>query len=141
MQPTFRAEILAELESRGIDVDELSVQAKHPDADAFDLLCHVAFNAPLRTRKERAEALRKKHPDFWEQYSPEAREVLSAIVAKYTEHGIVELEVPKILEIPPISTMGTVLELVGRFGGPQQISEAVNELQRRLYLAEEVAVA
>ena len=141
MLPTLRAEILAELESRGIDVDELALQAQHPEADAFDLLCHVAFNAPLRTRKERADALKKKHPDFWEKYTPEAREVLSAIVAKYTEHGIVELEVPKVLEIPPISAMGTVIELVKRFGGAKEMADAVEELQQRLYVAEEVAVA
>ena len=60
---------------------------KQPDADPFDLLCHVAFNAPLRTRRERAQRLRTESKDFFDQFAPEAREVLDELLEKYTEHG------------------------------------------------------
>ena len=69
-----RAKIIEALEDRGISFEELAKVAKQPDADPFDLLCHVAFNAPLRTRRERAEMLRKEKKDFFEQYGPEARD-------------------------------------------------------------------
>src|SRR2546422_382422 len=71
-----RAEIIETLQERGISFDELAKAANQPDADPFDLLCHVAFNAPLRTRRERAENLRKSKRDFFDQYAPEARAVL-----------------------------------------------------------------
>jgi len=131
--PKYRLEVLAELEARGIDVTELATRSKHPDADPFDLLCHVAFNAPLRTRRERAEALQKRNPDFWSKFTPEAREVLSAIVVKYADHGIAELEIPRVLGVPPLSQMGNVIEIAQRFGGPAQMAAAVTELQHRLY--------
>ena len=58
-----------------------------PDADPFDVLCHVAWGAPLRTRRERAERLRKQHADFFDQYGPKARAVLDELLDKYTAYG------------------------------------------------------
>ena len=133
LDPKFRVEVLKELEDRGIDFEELARQTGQPETDPFDLLCHVAFNAPFRTRRERAEALRRENPDFWDQYTPEAREVLSAIVDKYAEHGISELALPSSLQVPPISEMGTVVEIARRFSGPDKLRAAVAELQERLY--------
>ncbi len=66
--PALRADIIARLEERGISFDELRTVTNQPDADPFDLLCHVAFNAPLRTRRERADRLRKEERAFFEQY-------------------------------------------------------------------------
>jgi type I restriction enzyme R subunit len=73
----LRAEIIAKLEERGIDFDELRAATSEPDADPFDLLCYVAFSAPIRSRRERADQLRKDKKDFFECYSPEARAVLN----------------------------------------------------------------
>ena len=65
--PSSVREILRGLEERGIDFDELAAATNHPEADPFDLLCHLAFNAPLRTRRERAERLRREQKDFFER--------------------------------------------------------------------------
>src|SRR6266511_2954753 len=74
--PEQRSEIIEKLEERGIDFTELSEVAGQPEADPFDLLCHLAFNAPLRTRRERAQRLRETRKDFFDRYGPEARQVL-----------------------------------------------------------------
>jgi type I restriction enzyme R subunit len=78
--PAKRPDIIAGLRERGIDFAELRDAANQPDADPFDLLCHIAFNAPLRTRRERAQRLRSEHKDFFERYGAGAREVLDELV-------------------------------------------------------------
>jgi type I restriction enzyme R subunit len=128
-----RAEIIQALEERGISFEELVTAAKQPDADPFDLLCHVAFNAPLRTRRERAEMLRREKKDFFEQYGPEAREVLTEMLAKYIEYGTAQFQIPEILKVPPISERGTVPQIAAFFGGAEQMRAAVNEMQALLY--------
>jgi type I restriction enzyme, R subunit len=128
-----RAEIIQALEDRGISFEELVKAANQPDADPFDLLCHVAFNAPLRTRRERAEMLRKEKNDFFEQYGPEAREVLTEMLAKYIEYGTAQFQIPEILKVPPISERGTVPQIAAFFGGPDKMRTAVSEMQALLY--------
>src|SRR5205823_12373979 len=71
-----RSAIIEKLEERGIDFNELAASAGKPDADPFDLLCHLAYNAPLLTRRERAEKLRRVRKDFFDQYGPEARTII-----------------------------------------------------------------
>ena len=128
-------ETASKLEERGIDVQHLAEQSQHPEADPFDLLCHVAFSSPLRSRSERAEALRRKKPDFWDHYSPAAQEVLSAILDKYSEIGPDGLDVPDVLKVQPLSDMGSTSEIVDRFGGTDEMKAAINELQSQLYAA------
>ncbi len=130
-----RSEIVAALEERGIDFDELAEAAKQPDADPFDLLCHLAFNAPLRTRRERAERLRTERKDFFDKYSPEAKDILNDLLEKYAEHGTTQFTFPDILKVPPLSEHGTVMDIVSKFGGVEQLREAVAELQTLLYAA------
>ena len=130
-----RSEIVAALEERGIDFDELAEAAKQPDADTFDLLCHLAFNAPLRTRRERAERLRTERKDFFDKYSPEAKAILNDLLEKYAEHGTTQFTFPDILKVPPLSEHGTVIDIVGKFGGVERLQEAVAELQTLLYAA------
>lgn len=130
-----RGEIVAELESRGVTFEDLAEATGHPEADAFDLLCHLAFNAPLRTRKERAERLRKNKQDFFDQYGPEARAILLELLAKYEEFGLMQIHIPDALKVPPISERGNVGEIIGFFGGPEQLKNAVIELQSLLYSA------
>jgi type I restriction enzyme R subunit len=133
--PQQRAEIIATLAERGIDFDELAAAANQPEADPFDLLCHVAFNAPLRTRRERAQRLRTERKDFFDQYGPEARAVLDELLEKYAEHGTAQFAVPDVLELPPINRHGNVIEIARYFGGEEQLAEAVNQLQTLLYAA------
>jgi type I restriction enzyme R subunit len=128
-----RATILQALEERGVSLEELMAAAKQPEADPFDLLCHVAFNAPLRTRRERAEALRRNNQNFFDGYAPKAREVLNDILGKYIDYGVAQFQIPEILKVPPISERGTVMEIAAMFGGAERLRSAVNEMQALLY--------
>lgn len=130
-----RAEIFAALEERGIDFASLAKEAEQPEADPFDLLCHLAFNAPLLTRRQRAEQLKKKKADFFQQYGPDARAVLDELLEKYSEHGTAQFEIPDALKVPPISEHGNVMEIASMFGGAERLREAVNQLQTLLYAA------
>jgi type I restriction enzyme R subunit len=134
-QPERRAEIIAALNERGISFDELAERAGQPEADPFDLLCHLAFNAPLRTRRERAQRLKAERKDFFERYSPEARQVLDQLLEKYAEFGDAQFVLPDVLKVPPLSAHGQVADIVRLFGGPEQLRAAVTELQNLLYAA------
>jgi type I restriction enzyme, R subunit len=133
--PQQRLQIIAMIEERGINFVELASATNHPEADPFDLLCHLAFNAPLRTRRERADRLRKEQKDFFEQYGPQARMILNELLDKYAEHGTAQFVIPDVLKVPPISEHGNVLEIAGFFGGPEKLREAINRLQTLLYAA------
>ena len=118
--PDQRKEIIKRLAERGIDFDELAKTAQQPDADPLDLLCHLAFNAPLRTRGERAQRLRTEKKDFFDQFAPDARQVLEELLNKYTEHGTAQFVLPDVLELPPINKHGNVMEIAELFGGPEK---------------------
>jgi type I restriction enzyme R subunit len=134
--PEGRSEIIAKLEERGINFDELAATTNQQDADPFDLLCYVAFNAPLRTRRERAERLRKEKKDFFEKYGTDAKAILEELLEKYAEHGTAQFIIPDILKVPSIADKyGNVLEITKKFGGADKLREAVNELQTLLYAA------
>ncbi len=133
--PDLRSNIIAKLEERGIDFDELRSATGQPDADPFDLLCYVAFNTPVRSRRERAERLRKEKKDFFDRYSPEARAVLNDLLEKYAEHGTAQFLIPDVLKVPPIAERGNVIEIANFFGGPEKLKAAVSELQALLYAA------
>lgn len=128
-----RAEILAALKEHGITLEHLAENARQPDADPFDLLCHIAFNAPLRTRRDRAERLRKGRVDFWDYFKPEARQILNEILDKYVEYGVEEFKIPEILKVAPISLHGNVNEIVAKFGGPEKLRSAIEKMQTLLY--------
>jgi type I restriction enzyme, R subunit len=130
-----RAEIIQSLKERGISFEALAEEANQPDADPFDLLCHLAFNAPLRTRRERGQQLKADKPDFFARYSPQARAVLEDLLEKYAEHGDAQFVLPDVLHVPPISTRGQVAEIVRFFGGAEKMRAAVTELQNELYVA------
>ncbi|MGB7922863.1 MAG: DEAD/DEAH box helicase family protein [Pyrinomonadaceae bacterium] len=133
--PEQRAAIIEHLEARGISFEELAEAINHPEADPFDLLCHVAFNAPLRTRRERADRVRRDKKDFFERYGPEAREILRELLEKYAEYGAAQFVLPDILKVPPISGYGNTGEIEKLFGGPQKLKRAVEQLQSLIYAA------
>lgn len=128
-----RNSVIEELGERGIDLDTLAEEVGRPDDDPFDLLCHLAWNAPLRTRRERAERLRRERKDFFDRYSKDAREVLDALLEKYAAHGAAQFALPSALKIPPITNFGNPLEIAGRFGGPDQLRVAITEMSNLLY--------
>src|SRR5690606_29101803 len=130
---TQRAEIIAALSERGIDFALLAEQTGQLEADPFDLLCHLAFNARLRSRRERAQRLKSERKDYFEKFSPEARQILDELLEKYAEHGDAQFILPDVLKVPPISTHGQPAEIIKLFGGAQQLRQAVNDLQGLLY--------
>src|SRR5206468_8283046 len=104
-----RAAIIEALEKRAINFDDLIAATGQEDADPFDLLCHIAFNAPLRTRRERAEMVRKERSDFFDRYSSEARQILNELLDKYVEQGVAQFKLPDVLRLPPISGHGNAI--------------------------------
>jgi type I restriction enzyme R subunit len=133
--PQGRAQIIATLAERGIDVVELANVTGRPDADPLDLLCHLAYNAPVRTRRQRAEHLRLGKQDFFDRYGPEAKAILQELLDIYAEQGPTQFVLPDVLQMPPISTHGNVIEIAAFFGGPEQLRAAVNQMQTLLYAA------
>jgi len=133
--PAKRSEIIRLLEERGISFTELAEAAKQPEADPFDLLCHLAFNAPLRTRRERAQQLRESRKDFFSRFGPEAKQILEELLEKYAEHGNAQFVLPDVLHIPPISDHGKPNEIIRHFGSPEILRQAVHDLQNLLYAA------
>ncbi len=133
--PDRRAEILTELEAKGISAAEAGEAFGNPDADPFDLLCNIAWNVPVLTRKERAALLRKNVPSFFEEYGDQARQILDALLGKYAEHGPAEFIIPDSLKVPPLSDIGNATEIAQRFGGADQFLAAVVKLQELLYAA------
>ena len=133
--PDKRKAVAEALAAQGLDVKELAEAAGQPEADPFDLLCHIAWGTPPRTRRERAEALKRRKPAVFERFGTEARAVLDALLDRYEAGGPDEMRLPEALKIEPLSAMGNPLEIAGRFGGPDQLRQAVIELQEQLYAA------
>lgn len=110
--------------------EELKDEIKN-DLDIFDLICHIAWDAPALTRKERAENVRKRN--YWTKYGDKARNVLNAILDKYAETGIEAIEDMKVLTVPPITDIGTPKEIIDSFGGKPQYLQAIRELEAEIY--------
>jgi type I restriction enzyme, R subunit len=134
-QAEQRQTIISALDERGIALDHLAAVMQQPEADPFDLLCHLAFSAPVHTRRQRAERLRREQRAFFARYAPDARAILDAILDQYATYGPTELVLPDVLRLPAIARRGNVLEIAELFGGPERLREAVTELQMRLYAA------
>ena len=128
-----RDSVIEELEKRGITLDQLADNVGQPEADPLDLLCYVAFSAPLRSRRERAERLLKGRKAFWDRFKPEARLILEQILNKYIEYGTAQFKVPDILKVAPISNYGNVLEIAAKFGGAEHLRSAIEKMQNLLY--------
>lgn len=101
------------------------------ELDIFDLICHIAWDAPALTRRERAENVRKRN--YWTKYGDKARSVLKALLDKYATSGIEDIEDMKVLTVPPITELGTPSEIVKLFGGKEQYLKAIRELEAEIY--------
>jgi type I restriction enzyme R subunit len=122
--------VIDELESQDVFIDELR-QEVDKDLDPFDLICHVAFDAEPLTRSERAKKVRES--DYFDQYGEEAREVLDALLEKYADEGIENIEQKEVLDVDPLTQLGRPVQIVKRFGGKNAFDDAVQELEDRLY--------
>ena len=125
-----KAAILRELEEHGVLLEPLAEEVgKH--FDAFDLICHVVFDQPPLTRRERADNVKKRN--YFAKYGEQARKVLESLLEKYADTGIENIEDMKILTLDPFKNMGTASELVSAFGGKQGYTAALHELEKNLY--------
>ena len=122
--------ILEELSTKGVFLDELAEQVGR-DYDAFDLVCHIAFDAPPLTRKERAEKVKKRN--VFAKYGTHARAVLEALLQKYADSGITSVESLEILKVDPFTQHGTPVEIVKLFGGKPGYLKAIRDLETALY--------
>ena len=125
-----KAAIIKELEEHGVLLEALALEVSK-DCDAFDLICHVAFDQPALTRRERAEQVKKRN--YFTKYGEQARKVLEALLEKYADTGIENIDDIKILTLDPFSKMGTASELVSAFGGKSGYIAALHELENQLY--------
>ena len=122
--------VLDEMSAEGLPMDVL-VEELGKDLDPFDLICHVAFDAKPLTRRERADRVRKR--DAFTKYGEQARAVVDALLDKYADEGLLNLDDADMLRIPPINGLGTPLELIRAFGGKPGFERAVHDLQSALY--------
>jgi len=122
--------LLEELALKGVFLDELAEQVGY-DYDPFDLICHIAYDRPPLTRRERAEKVKKR--DHFAKYGEMARAVLEALLQKYTDSGIKSVESLEILKVDPFSTYGTPIEILNIFGGKPAYLAAISELEQALY--------
>jgi len=128
-----KAEITELLRESGIDLQALKEDQQMADVDDFDFICHIAYGQKPLTRRERAENVKKR--DIFHKYGPEARKVLDALLDKYMNEGISQLENRRVLSLDPFRQMGSPASIARLFGGNQQYFDAVKELEQEIYRA------
>lgn len=122
--------IIKELEDQGVMVAAL-MDAVNREVDMFDLICHVAFDQPPLSRKERANQVRKRN--YFTQYGDQAKKVLEALLDKYADEGISNIESLEVLRVKPFDEFGSAYEIISQFGGKEKYLAAVKELELELY--------
>lgn len=122
------------LRARGIDLEQMKTDQNMTEVDDFDFICHVAFDKKPLTRRERANNVKKR--DFLSKYSGAAREVLEALLDKYMNTGIYEIEKTEVLKLDPFLKMGKPAKIASYFGGREGYRKAVKELENEIYMDE-----
>ena len=129
-----KSAIIDELIEQGVMLDELREEVKQKtgkDLSVFDLICHVTFDTPPLSRKERAQNVKKRN--YFAKYSEKARKVLNALIDKFADDGIEEIENREILYFQPFDEIGTPVEIIKEFGGKAKYEEAIKELEKELF--------
>ncbi len=124
--------IIEELEARGVLFAALQEEVGSA-FDPFDLVCHIAYDKPPLTRKERADAVRKR--DVFGRHEGLARKVLESLLEKYADEGALDLENPEVIRLDPLNKLGSPVEIIRAFGGKPEYEKAVHDLARELYQA------
>ena len=101
------------------------------EVDLFDLICHVAYDQPPLSRKERANNVKKR--DYFTKYGEQARRVLEALLDKYADEGITDIESMEVLKVKPLADYGTPIEIIKCFGSKKDYLSALKELENELY--------
>ncbi len=126
-----KAAIITALEAYGIELPKLAEEVGHDYGD-FDLICHIAYDQPPLTRRERADKIKKRN--YFTKYGEQARAVLEALLQKYADDGVLSIETPKVLKLDPFNAMGTPVEIINdTFGGIANYEQAVQELEHQLF--------
>jgi type I restriction enzyme, R subunit len=125
--------IIAEFQEQGILVDEL-LQSVNRECDLFDVICHVAYDMPPMTRKERANNVKKRN--YFTKYGDGAKKVLEALLDKYADEGVRHIEDINVLKVNPFEQFGSPMEIIKEFGKKTDFLKAVNELEEQIYLIE-----
>ncbi|MGB5686974.1 MAG: DEAD/DEAH box helicase family protein [Candidatus Electrothrix sp.] len=124
--------LIEELTEQGIIVENLK-EAVNKELDVFDLICHTAFDQPPLTRAERVNKVKKR--DYFSRYGEQARRVLEALLDKYADKGIEDIEGLEILQVNPLDQFGSPFEIINFFGGKKQYLQAITELELEIYKA------
>ena len=122
--------IIKELQEQGVLVEAL-MEAVDKKVDLFDLICHIAYDQPPLTRKERANNVKKR--DYFAKYSVQSRKVLEALLEKYADEGIENIESMEVLRVNPLNEFGSPVEIIKEFGSKEEYLKAVKELENELY--------
>jgi type I restriction enzyme R subunit len=122
--------LINELAEQGVPVEAL-LDAVNRDCDLFDIICHVAFEQQPLTRKERANNVKKRN--YFTKYGEQSRKVLEALLDKYADEGIENIESMEVLKVNPVASFGSALEIIQSFGGKPNYLKAVRELENQLY--------
>jgi type I restriction enzyme R subunit len=131
--------IIDELANEGVFFEALAEEIGRQSGkefDPFDLVCHVAWDQPPMTRKERAEQVKKR--DYFTRYGEQAQRVLQALLDKYADEGVGPIEETQILTIAPFTSFGTPMEIIRAFGGLDRYHRAVHELEQALYFSSQL---
>jgi type I restriction enzyme R subunit len=123
--------IIDELASEGV-IWEAFAEDVGKDLDPFDLICHVVYDQPPLTRQERANNVKKRN--YFTKYSDTAQRVMDALLDKYADAGVQEIEDVDVLKVSPISDIGNTMQIMKKgFGGKKEYQQAISELEDELY--------
>ena len=125
--------IIEELQDGGVLLDAVREELGNTELDDFDLICHIAYDKKPLTKRERAENVKKRH--YLYKYSDTAQKVIEALIEKYANDGIKEIEDTKILQLKEFARIGSPMKIVKAFGGKEAYQKAVQELENELYYA------
>lgn len=125
--------IIDELQDDGVLLDAVREELGKTELDDFDLICHIAYDKAPLTKKERAENVKKRH--YLYKYSDTAKEVIEALLDKYANDGIKEIEDAKVLQLKEFQKIGSLMKIVKAFGGKEAYLKAVQELENEIYYA------
>ena len=128
-----RRQLLEDLQNASVYVDVLAEVLEQTEVDQFDLLGHLAFNAPLRTRSERATAFINRESRFVSRHQKPAQEVILALLEKYRAAGIEEINDARVFRVSPFSEMGQAPGVAKRFGSTEKLSDVIQQIQQRIY--------
>lgn len=125
--------IIDELRQEGVLLDAVREELGEIELDDFDMICHLAYDKPPLTKAERANNVKKRH--YLYKYSDLAQQILEALLNKYADEGIKEIEETKVLQLKEFAKFGSPMKIVKEFGGKEGYQKAVQELENEIYTA------